>query len=180
MSAAPSTADIQAPLQRSVIVLSSSSLMQIRARHGQPQVQPRGIPRHGVRAAPRRPSHSVALSQEYWIPLLQANSKFDSQTAVMEGSPEVRHRRADGGAGQRSGGGQRPSVRRYGLATGDHGMSARLKLRNLGRCRETGTASSEKLRRLVALLSNKPLQRTIPPQGHWCNINEPLVRRARR
>jgi hypothetical protein len=27
---------------------------------------------------------------------------------------------------------------------------------------------------------NKPLQRTIPPQGHWCNINEPLVRRARR
>jgi hypothetical protein len=28
--------------------------------------------------------------------------------------------------------------------------------------------------------SNKPLQRTIPPQGHWCNINEPLVRRARR
>jgi uncharacterized RDD family membrane protein YckC len=27
---------------------------------------------------------------------------------------------------------------------------------------------------------NKPLQRAIPPQGHWCNINEPLVRRARR
>ena len=30
------------------------------------------------------------------------------------------------------------------------------------------------------VLANKPLQRTIPPQGHWCNINEPLVRRARR
>ena len=28
--------------------------------------------------------------------------------------------------------------------------------------------------------SNKPLQRTIPPQGHWCNINEPFVRRVRR
>ena len=26
----------------------------------------------------------------------------------------------------------------------------------------------------------KPLQRTIPPQGHWCNINEPIVQRARR
>ncbi len=25
--------------------------------------------------------------------------------------------------------------------------------------------------------SNKPLQWTIPPQGHWCNINEPLARR---
>jgi hypothetical protein len=60
----------------------------------------------------------------------------------------------DGGDGQRSGGGQRPSVRRYGLATGDHGMSARLRLRNLWRCRETGTASSEKLQRLAALLSN--------------------------
>ena len=39
-------------------------------------------------------------------------------------------------------------------------MTARLRSRNLGRCRETGTASSEKLRCLVALLSNKPLQRT--------------------
>jgi len=45
---------------------------------------------------------------------------------------------------------------------------------------EIGSAWSEKLRRLVVLPSNKPLQRTIPPQGHWCNINEPLVRRARR
>jgi len=29
-------------------------------------------------------------------------------------------------------------------------------------------------------LSNKPLQRTNPPQGYWSNINEPFVRRARR
>ncbi len=29
-------------------------------------------------------------------------------------------------------------------------------------------------------LPNKPLQRTTPPQGHWCNINEPFVRRCRR
>jgi hypothetical protein len=27
---------------------------------------------------------------------------------------------------------------------------------------------------------NKPLQRTQSPQRHWCNINEPLVRRPRR
>ena len=27
---------------------------------------------------------------------------------------------------------------------------------------------------------NKPLQRTTPPQGNWSNINESLVRRARR
>jgi hypothetical protein len=31
----------------------------------------------------------------------------------------------------------------------------------------------------VTVASNKPLQQTIPPQGHWCNINEPFVRRAR-
>jgi hypothetical protein len=48
------------------------------------------------------------------------------------------------------------------------------------RCREIGSAWSEKLRGLVVLPSNKPLQRTIPPQGHCSNINEPLVRRARR
>ncbi len=30
------------------------------------------------------------------------------------------------------------------------------------------------------LLPNKPLQRTIPPQGNRSNISEPLVRRARR
>jgi len=48
------------------------------------------------------------------------------------------------------------------------------------RCRETGSASSEKLRGLVVLPSNKPLQRTIPPQGNRSNINEPFVRRARR
>ena len=29
-------------------------------------------------------------------------------------------------------------------------------------------------------LPNKPLQRTIPPQGNRGNINEPFVRRARR
>jgi hypothetical protein len=45
---------------------------------------------------------------------------------------------------------------------------------------EIGSAWSEKLRRLVVLPSNKPLQRTIPPQGHCSNINEPFVRRARR
>jgi hypothetical protein len=28
------------------------------------------------------------------------------------------------------------------------------------------------------VLSIKPLQRRIPPQEDWCNINEPLVRRA--
>jgi len=33
---------------------------------------------------------------------------------------------------------------------------------------------------VVALLPNKPLQRTIAPQGNWSNINEPLVRRPRR
>jgi hypothetical protein len=27
---------------------------------------------------------------------------------------------------------------------------------------------------------NKPLQRTIPPQGNRSNINEPFVRQARR
>jgi hypothetical protein len=45
---------------------------------------------------------------------------------------------------------------------------------------EIGSAWSEKLRGLVVLPSNKPLQRTIPPQGHCSSINEPLVRRARR
>jgi hypothetical protein len=45
---------------------------------------------------------------------------------------------------------------------------------------EIGLDWSEKLRGLVVLPSNKPLQRTIPPQGHCSNINEPLVRRARR
>jgi hypothetical protein len=30
------------------------------------------------------------------------------------------------------------------------------------------------------MLPNKPLQRTIPPQGNRSNINEPFVRRARR
>jgi hypothetical protein len=45
---------------------------------------------------------------------------------------------------------------------------------------EIGLAWSEKLRGLVVLPSNKPLQRTIPPQGHCSNINEPLVRRVRR
>jgi len=48
------------------------------------------------------------------------------------------------------------------------------------RCRETGSASSEKLGGLVVLPSNKPLQRTIPPQGNRSNINEPFVRRVRR
>jgi hypothetical protein len=33
------------------------------------------------------------------------------------------------------------------------------------RCREMGSASSEKLRGLIVLPSNKPLQRTKPPQG---------------
>jgi len=47
-------------------------------------------------------------------------------------------------------------------------------------CRGIESASSEKLRGLVVLPSNKPLQRTIPPQRNWSNINEPLVRRARR
>jgi hypothetical protein len=45
---------------------------------------------------------------------------------------------------------------------------------------EIGSAWPKKLRGLVVLPSNKPLQRTIPPQGHCSNINEPLVRRARR
>jgi len=48
------------------------------------------------------------------------------------------------------------------------------------RCRESGSAPSEKLRGLVVLPSNKPLQRTQSPQGNWSNINEPLVRRPRR
>ena len=29
-------------------------------------------------------------------------------------------------------------------------------------------------------LSNKPLQRTGTPQGHWCSIEEPIRRRPRR
>jgi hypothetical protein len=48
------------------------------------------------------------------------------------------------------------------------------------RGREIGSASSEKLRGLVVLPSNKPLQRTQSPQGNWSNINERLVRRPRR
>ena len=48
------------------------------------------------------------------------------------------------------------------------------------RCWEIGSAFSEKLRRLVVLPSNKPLQRTQSPQGNWSNINEPLMRRPRR
>ena len=48
------------------------------------------------------------------------------------------------------------------------------------RCSEIVSASSEKLRGLVVLPSNKPLQRTIPPQRNRSNINEPFVRRARR
>jgi hypothetical protein len=48
------------------------------------------------------------------------------------------------------------------------------------RCREIGSASSEKLGGLAVLPSNKPLQRTQSPQGNWSNINEPLVRRPRR
>jgi hypothetical protein len=48
------------------------------------------------------------------------------------------------------------------------------------RRREIGSTSSEKLRGLAVLPSNKPLQRTTPPQGHCSNINEPLVRRVRR
>jgi hypothetical protein len=46
--------------------------------------------------------------------------------------------------------------------------------------REIGSASSERLRGLVVLPSNKPLQRTQSPQGNWSNINEPFVRRPRR
>ena len=48
------------------------------------------------------------------------------------------------------------------------------------RCRELGLASSGKLRKLVVLPSNKPLQRTIPPQRNRSNNNEPFVRRSRR
>ena len=48
------------------------------------------------------------------------------------------------------------------------------------RCRTAGLASSGKLRKLIVLPSNKPLQRTTPPQGIRSNINEPLVRRCRR
>jgi hypothetical protein len=36
------------------------------------------------------------------------------------------------------------------------------------------------MRSLGDVPPNKPLQRTTPPQGHWCNINELLVRRRRR
>jgi len=48
------------------------------------------------------------------------------------------------------------------------------------RRRKIESASSEKLRGLVVLPSNKPLQRTQSPQGNWSNISEPLVRRPRR
>jgi hypothetical protein len=43
-----------------------------------------------------------------------------------------------------------------------------------------GNGSRGRVAVVCAMPSNKPLQRTTPPQGHWCNINGPLVRRARR
>ena len=60
------------------------------------------------------------------------------------------------------------------------GMANGAKVAESQRCREIGSASSEKFRELAVLPSNKPLQRTQSPQGNWSNINEPLVRRPRR
>ena len=45
----------------------------------------------------------------------------------------------------------------------------------IGTCERLGVS-----RPLRVSPANKPLQRTIPPQGNRSNINEPLVRRARR
>jgi len=74
---------------------------------------------------------------------------------------------------------QLPSARRCGLAIGSR-VADVAEVVESRRCREIGSASSEKLRGLDVLPSNKPLQRTQSPQGNWSNINEPLVRRPRR
>ena len=60
------------------------------------------------------------------------------------------------------------------------GMVDEAEVEESQRCREFGTASSGKLWKLDVLPSNKPLQRTTPPQGNRSNISEPFVRRCRR
>jgi hypothetical protein len=52
--------------------------------------------------------------------------------------------------------------------------------RSVAKLGDRGMALADESHRSLPLPSNQPLQRTIPPQGHWCNINEPLVWRARR
>jgi hypothetical protein len=52
--------------------------------------------------------------------------------------------------------------------------------RSVAKLDDRGMALADESQWSVPLPSNQPLQRTIPPQGHWCNINEPFVRRARR
>jgi hypothetical protein len=52
--------------------------------------------------------------------------------------------------------------------------------RSVAKLGDRGMALADESQWSGPLPSNQPLQRTIPPQGHWCNINGPLVRRARR
>jgi hypothetical protein len=113
---------------------------------------------------------------------LQLNGKaFDGQPMVMEGSPEVRHRRSR--LQRRPEHWPRPAHvipamrardwRSLKIGAAEVAQSPRAS-------RDLARVFSEKLRYSLALPSNKPLQRTQSPQGNWSNINEPLVRRPRR
>ena len=77
---------------------------------------------------------------------------------------------AAGSAGQPSDAGSRRAI----------GMVDEAEVEESRRCREFVTASSGKLWKLDVLPSNKPLQRTTPPQGNPSNISELFVRRCRR
>jgi len=59
-------------------------------------------------------------------------------------------------------------------------VSESMVARSVAKSGDRGMALADESHWSLPLPSNKPLQRTIPPQGHWCNINEPFVRRARR
>jgi hypothetical protein len=88
-SAAPSTADIHASLQRSVIALSSSPCLGTKADARPSQVQPRGIPCHGVSGVPPPPQSARGPPAGIMDHSLQANSKFDGRSPLGYAGPVV-------------------------------------------------------------------------------------------
>jgi hypothetical protein len=81
---------------------------------------------------------------------------------------------------QRTGGAQRTICGDAGSRMGCRKVGEFVVVRSAARLGDRGMALADESQRSMPLPSNQPLQRTIPPQRHWCNINEPFVRRARR